>query len=422
MTREEYKARYCSDEDLRLPYSPRTYFDSLCHEFSCYPVENKLLDIGYLTWHGLDIKPIIKKIPEDYPHVSEDDVHYGVIYNMAAACGVNPVESGLMERGNTLDTDIDLMIEEIMRRYRFVAAPNGRHYMADSPRGMALHELRDMNGWVEAAGEIQPYLMYSEGNMVAYPGDAWLLRRHNLRIHEGESRSDTAFMSYVCPEPWYGNPLKARVIILGDMPRYDDFVCRVQNLVNSAYPQLVEAVQCSVRNWMALYGNWHSQFYTIDGMFTAHFSQQDGDEFSSMVFNTMDGYNSPLYRRWVMEFANLAERLSLPSQNVYDKFAVINSNPYYSTGGDPLAAGLLPSHYFLRQLVRYITNSDPTVLFVIPSAGLDKVWRRILDDVYTDLIAFGRVVVGEKNPRIPRLDPGVLGQEGFRRITEMVEA
>ncbi|MDE5750438.1 MAG: hypothetical protein K2H87_06685, partial [Duncaniella sp.] len=295
-----------------------------------------MLDIGYLTWHGFDIKPIIRQIPEDYPHVSEDDVHWGVISILAAACGVDTYKSEFMDRGNTLDTDIDMMIEEIMRRYRFVADPNGDHYMADSPRGMDRYELRNMNGWEKAADEIQPYLMYSDGNMVAYPGDAWLLRRHNLRVHERKSRSDTTFMSYVCPEPWYGSPLDASIIILGDMPRYDDFVCRVQNLVNSAYPQLVEAVQMRVRNWMRLSTGRSNDFYTIDGMFGDRFSQHDGNEFNSMVFNTMDGYNSTLYRRWVKEFISLAESLSIPCQKVYDKVAVLNSNPYNSTGCDPL--------------------------------------------------------------------------------------
>lgn len=43
---------------------------------------------------------------------------------------------------------------------------------------------------------------------------------------------------------------------------------------------------------------------------------------------------------------------------------------------------MLPSHYFLRQLVRYIYSNNPNVIFVIPSANIRETWRTILSDMY----------------------------------------
>ncbi|MDE7442588.1 MAG: hypothetical protein K2M65_00320, partial [Muribaculaceae bacterium] len=62
----------------------------------------------------------------------------------------------------------------------------------------------------------------------------------------------------------------------------------------------------------------------------------------------------------------------------------------------PLAAGMLPSHYFLRQLVRFIVNRNPGTQFILPSETLRPVWQTILGDVYTDLVTLDRLLVINK--------------------------
>lgn len=415
MTKEDYYNIYGRDGDLNLPRTYRTYFDSLCHEYSCYPVKQKMLDLGYVISHGFDIKSVILNIPEEYEHVSVDDVQTGVNAIRAAACHVNLYKSGLYDTGNSLEADIDLMIEEVMREYRLPLDGSNKHYMADNPHKIERYELHSMNGWNEACDMISPYEMFCDGNTVAFPDDNYLIRMHNLRMAEDYREFATIFPSFICPEPWYGNPLNARVIILGDMPEYDDFISRCQNLMLSHFPQLAESVQYNVRRWMQLTGKG---MYKNDKAFTSLpiNNAELNNELCTMVYNTMDAYNSQNYRHWVKEIRELAACEDCDSEDLLDNIAVINSNPYYAIGKDPLAAGLLPSHYFLRNLVRYITNKDGGVKFIIPSKELDKVWRIILADVYTDLRAFGRAIVCEKENSRLHIDARQLGSSAIMEI------
>ena len=115
----------------------------------------------------------------------------------------------------------------------------------------------------------------------------------------------------------------------------------------------------------------------------------------------MDAYNSPTYRYWLTEFREMANLLDIdPDYDFYEKVAVINANPYPSIGAEPLAAGILPSHYFLRQLIRFIINNNRQVKFILPSESLRHTWRTILGDVYTDLIAFGHLIVLDRGKSI----------------------
>ena len=401
-----YDVIYGSEEDLHLPHSARTYFDPICHEYQTYPMENKLLDIGYLTWHGYDIRQDIYTCFQKHEHVLVDDVMRGVKELAAAACRVNPYASGIMQRRNSLDTEIDLMLEDIMSRYRLPVDDEKTHYMAESGKEMRLGELLGMNGWRIARNEIEAYKMYNEDNAIYYPGDSWPVRRHNLEVYEQKQGvAQSVFYSYVCPEPWYGDPLKAKVIILGGVPLYDNFICRSQNIFNGHFPQLMEEVQITVRNWMKFGG------YEI---------YREAYSFGTYCVPNMDGYNSTAYRHWIHEITRLANYTDAVHQTFFDNIAVVNATPYYSNGDDPLAAGLLPSHYFLRQLIRFIAVNNSKVLFVIPSKELDRAWRKILADAYAIIRSIGQSIVIDKlNPELS-LSDYVIGSHNQMRIFDAI--
>ena len=164
---------------------------------------------------------------------------------------------------------------------------------------------------------------------------------------------------------------------------------RSANLLLRCVPQLAETVQEQVDGWLRLRNH---EFYT------SYYLECDEE-----MISPMEVYNSPTYRYWLTQFRELALSLDIDTEeDFYSKIAVINANPYPSMGTGPLAGGMLPSHYFLRQLVRYITNHDPEVRFIIPSEPLLSVWRAILGDVYTDLMAFNRTIILSKS-KYPRL-------------------
>lgn len=357
-----------------LYMTPRTYFDSGCDEYSRYPVERKLLDIGYVTWHGHDIMDDIRYILDNYSHVSERDIQRAVWTLLATVDNIPQENAYSLNRGNSLETDVRLLLNDLMRVYRLPAEEPEKAYLAkEGPRRIYFHELSAMNGWRKALKEErQPYQMYSYGHWIMFPGDGEIIRGYNLNQWGG-------YPSYVYPEPWYGCPTRAKLIILGNETRYDHYISLVANMILQRCPQRAEAVQLTVDDWLNLKPQpfYESEFYG------------PADE----LMSKMAPYNSPTYRFWVEQIRRFNELMYLPKDVLFKRVAVLNANPYPSINIGPLAAGLLPSHYFLRQLVRYITNHHPEVRFLMPSAKLRAVWSAILGDVFTDLEAFNRIWV-----------------------------
>lgn len=119
----------------------------------------------------------------------------------------------------------------------------------------------------------------------------------------------------------------------------------------------------------------------------------------------MDLYNSPTYRHWLDQFRRWASWFKIDDQTVMDNVAVINATAYLSIADEPLAAGLLPSHYFLLHLVNYIFINNPETIFVIPSERLYAVWQKILGDSMTSIMASNRVMILSKDNSRLNLSP-----------------
>ena len=369
---------------IKLNRSPRTYFDSGCHEYKTYPIEKKLLDLGYAIWNGYDIMKAIREILESHPYISEFDIQRSIWSLLCKIHNIDTAKILTFDRNNSLETDVQILTEDLMRIFRLPQGDRKMAYLGEDPRKISFYELDDMNGWKEAlANNSQAYSMYSNGNWIMFPGDGEIIRRFNLE----KATPQRAYPSYVYPEPWYGAPTHAKLIVLGNEARYDDFVSRIQNIFLRWHPQIAEEVQLRVDNWLNLRrADFYEPLY-----------QNDKDD----LYASMDAYNSPTYRHWLTEFREMAELLDIDTEyDFYEKVAVINANPYPSVGAEPLAAGILPSHYFLRQLIRFIINNNRQVKFILPSESLRHTWRIILGDVYTDLVAFGHLIVLDRGKSI----------------------
>ena len=61
----DYDRIYKAYGELGFPHAERTYFDHIGTEFSYNTIERKLLDIGYLLWHGYDVRADTQPSPEE---------------------------------------------------------------------------------------------------------------------------------------------------------------------------------------------------------------------------------------------------------------------------------------------------------------------------------------------------------------------
>lgn len=360
---------------VTLYRTPRTYFDHICTEYGKYPIRNKLLDIGYATWHGHDIMEDIRYILDNYPYISEDDIRFSIHSMLAELNHCKSINYYISRHKRSLETEVKTLINDLMKVYRLTSDNPRKDYLADNSSIIYFSELKLMNGWVDALRkDRQPYKMFSDGHWIMFPGDSEIICNFNLNL----GTENSGYISYVYPEPWYGNPTSAKIIILGNDVHYDDKISRIQNLVLSKMPSLCEAIQLTVDSWMELEGG---AFYDLGYI-----------GYKDERLRTHDLYNSPTYYFWLKKIYEFADYLFLPQKKVFDNIAVINANPYTSLNVKPLEPGLLPSHYFLRQLVRYVVNNDPKVLFILPCEQLRPIWKEVLGDVYDDITVNSRLL------------------------------
>ena len=246
--------------------------------------------------------------------------------------------------------------------------------------------------------------IYAENDIRLYPGDKALIQAYN----DKQTSYHSKIVTEIAPEPWYGNVLGAKVIILGDMPVYDDFICRSQSLTTDI--SFREEIGSIANHWRNLD---NLEFYQI------YYSKDNSHPHANNVCK-MDLYCSPTYRHWITNLKCLSEESNINQEEIFRKTAIINAFPYYyrTPGAKALDRGMLASHYLLRQVVRYIFLNNPDTRFVIPSKRLDKTWRVILGDLYAPLCALQRLKTSENANSSLSLKSKALGNDIYNHITE----
>lgn len=362
------------------------------------------MDLAYVITHGFDIKRAVRKILKNQAHVSESAVHQAILDLTAEANHVDNIGN----RRNSLDADIDILIEDLIRRYRLPLDNSIPHFLVDNFREVSEQTVYRCNGWELAAKNINQYQMYKDDDFVFFPGDEEILAMYH------QENTDDATIGQIfpvgpCPEPWYGNPLSAKIIILGDMPHSDDFIERCANIALSLEPRLMEQVQIMVRNWMSLSGI---------GMY-------DHTNFGETDLCVGDAYNSVTFRHWIKELRVLAEELKINPEVLLNQVCIINANAYYAVEGhDPLAAGILPSQFYLRVLVNYLINNKgyDRPLFIMPSIGIHKIWRKVLGYwIENELILCPDLILIEQTNAKLRLSASLLGKKNCNNILRQLK-
>lgn len=399
-----YKRLYGDFEDVDLPKTYRTYFDAHCSEYSDYPIEKKILDLGYVISHGFDIKKAIRKILNDNPYIDET----AIIQALSDLWAMISHNDGVtLPKSNTLEADIDIVVEDLMRSYRLPLQGNLPHYMVENFRDVSEMDVYYSNGWELVSENLAGYKIFDEDNLISYPGDWGLIRNYHERDFENEEIGQI-FPIGPCPEPWYGNPMTAKIIILGNMPEYDDFVVRCSNIVLSQEPGLAKEVKLLAKKWMVLNGD-------------SLFEEREFDDSGLLI---SEAYNSPSYRHWVEELRKLAIELEIEPQQLLDNVAVINANAYYSVGGsDPLVAGILPSQYYVRLLVNYLVNSkNDSPIFIIPSTGIHNVWKKILGYWIENDIILSKdiIIINQPNLKLS-LSLNLIGKRSGNAILDKIK-
>lgn len=404
-----YLNRYYSGDDLSLPHSPRTYFDSFASEYTDVDIQSKLLDIAFLHIHGgYDIREAIHKLLLTHSYISEDCVRQAVVSLIGATVGSDV--SWRMNDGQSLDTEISVLLYELRRRYILPLCDSSRqHLICHNDVELTRNDILDSNGWALMVKNQHSGKTYGADRDFCYPGDRPFIDRINKQRPE-----NSQICVNVYPEPWYGNPMTAKLIIIGEIPIYDDFIHRAANILLNNYPQLSEGVLLHLINTLSL---------NASTLYPRH-------RFWEPDVNYIDAYNSVGYRFWIKRLREFALTSNILIDTLMKNVAIINPFPYVVQGRPNFKFDFshndhtfLPSHHFLRRMLNYLhAHTDALLLFPHGLAN-DDYFRYVTDDIWSTTISnymmTDRLIRGRLSNKSNALTPRGLGVTSYRRLVSL---
>lgn len=390
MKPERYRNIYRTYGSLEPPYSTRTYFDSFSCEYSKVDINKKLVDLGYLHINGYNIREDIKKLISRRPDIGENTIRHAAAMMISE---LTHTKSGyLWMSDKSLEDILNLLQFELRRHIVIPFDDDTGAYIARTPSDS--FDLK-ANGWVTASWK--PYNIYHPENRVYFPGDKEYIDSYN-ETHSKQIR----IFDNVPAEPWYGNPLKAKIIIIGTPLTFCDETYINKNVqILGSDPRKSEEVEGFIRNTYQ-FGLW--------GITTL--SPERGSKL----------YNSNTYHHWCKQISQLANETNIPEDIIQYNTAVINPFPYIIEKGTRLPDYLiLPSHHFLRQMVRHIISVN-NPLFIIPKASTRyrTYWEYVMDDVWDTFWGTARIITGRLTNRDNKLTSDGFSRHNFQVLTDEV--
>ena len=362
-----YFDRYHRLSEPRFPCTDRVYFDWLAHEFHDISNRQKLLDIAYLLSHGYDVRADIHNTYESREHVSIDNVRTSIFILMAELWDTdeNRVEQLYWNKG--LDAIIDDFFSILLRYYHVPNDKNKPHYLKD-PQKMNEYELIENNPWSNVAKKYKGNtFLLSDSETFVCDEDRQMIKDFN----ESSTKDEYKYKLNLPVYPWYGNPLRAKVIVLSQNPAW-----------NEKQDEIV--LEMIAENHPALKG------------FTDHL--RDMLDFKCKGFlpsnepingkSPRDIANKHMSSYWLnrLRGAFVNDETGLSIEDILDRFAIIQFIGYSSKKFKSFKKeALLPSQSYTRELIEFILRHHPDTLFIVPrnvkrwEAFLGDLWRNFAD-------------------------------------------
>ena len=392
---------------VRLPRTIRAYF-GIGTESEALSIDEKLLELGYCLWQGLDLYSAVKSYLKGHSE-HEDDIRRGLAFAIEYIRS-NEIHQdrltyivltdGATIEGKqikiTLKQIVDLLSAELLVRYRpnqisqclwnykdIIAKYDGMELInkltsptpaTDIP--VSEQELKGANPWSSLYEYINPI------NDVFFDKDSnWLLKDDAYYIKEfnRKNRGDFEFITNIRPEPFTGNPLSSKVVVLSLNPGY---IYRVNDMLARVLPpQITEVIKYQLNAQL----NFRAKSFMCENTNTSW--NVTYREAQNMIGNWY----------WYDIFENFRKEAGLsaedsPEDVIYDNVSLIQYVGYFSKSYKALPAGVtLPSQRFTRLLVHFLALNKKDVLFVVSRS--EKEWQKLIgEEIWTLLEQENRLV------------------------------
>ena len=423
----------------KLPRSMRVYFDDFAHEYKSISNEQKLLELANSLWLGVDLHLELKDFLANHQQVSECDVKRCLInyigYLMTGSWAYCPYLGSSVK----LDDMVNLFVHELMLRYR--PAFDGKQSRVIISSGKSVDDLPSdflpvqtseldvpisedeifsANPWQVLHGDdMSNYSLVSADGGLFDTRNKWVLKMDEKIIdifnerHKGKSAE---IRLEVLPEPFSGNPLASKVIILSLNPGYVDHVNRLLALVLHGAPQTEKVVMAQKIRQL----NLKAEALFCDSNIS------DGNSAMQISDREIDSMYGDWYWFNILEsFRKEAGLRALAGHDdvIYSNVAVVQYLGYSSATYLDMPFGLiLPSQRFTVMMLRYIALYKKDVVFVVSRS--EKRWEKLIGcPVWNMLKAENRLVLRKRDVHGRAVRTQVFGKnsfadDGFKRIVD----
>lgn len=359
MNQENYPQYYLYGE-LDFPYAERAYFDHAGDEFKTNTIQKKLLDIGYMVFHNYDVRSMIHHTYSDHISVTEDNVRYTVCILLGELLHTDPVTLSLRYEQLSTNGLIDVFFSYLMRYYHL--DPNGKHFIK-SPEDMTEEEIKLLNPWKEVVEKyVGSEFLYSDTPNLVVESDKGFINAFNDKAKE-----EYQYHLNVPAYPWYGNPLKANVIVL---------------TLNPGYVERESVVARVIQNLHERYSEGYTEHLRRMLLFDCGSFLPENQGMKGMTYRDLANLHQSWYWEDRLTNAFVNNETGLTFEDVNSNFAVIQYIGYSSKKYSPFKKGLiLPSQYYTRQLIEYIINNKKTI-FIVPRNV--QMWKQFLGDIWDE--------------------------------------
>lgn len=392
MSRENYPQYYLYGE-LDFPYADRVYFDYIGTEFQYNSIQQKLLDIGYMLWHGYDVKAMIHRTYNAHQSVTEDNVRYTICILLGNLLQTEPIKLSLKYENLSTNRLIDVFFSYLISYYHM--KPTGDHFLK-SPQDLTESELKSLNPWLDVVEKYEgSKFLYSKANNLVCDSDKEIIEEFNKRIKQEEYE----YKLNVPPYPWYGNPLKANVIVLSLNPGYVDKESVIARVIQYIPERYAEGYTEHLRKML-----------TLD---CREFLPQELGA-KGMTYRDLANLHQSWYWEDRLTNAFVNDETGLNFDEINMNFAVIQYIGYSSKKYAPLKNGiLLPSQLYTRQLIEFILKNNAQAIFIV--ARNVKMWQHFLGSLWDE--NKNRFIVS-KDYLGQRYTKNILGEAAFAKVIE----
>lgn len=268
-------------------------------------------------------------------------------------------------------------------------------------------ELQENNPWRELAEDgVMPFDQALYSTYLFYK-----LGRDNeaISIYDNNVKSDfQRFNLHLMPQPWLGNPIRAKIIILNKYPVFRDYEQRVAGSFIQRWPQICEGLVLPMLDRLRLWG-----------MGLPYEGAKTGKNGEITYGDAAVLYDGGYWwkRLWSWRYPEKG----VDMEQILENTAIINYVPYYSADFAGLPKGNhLPSQYFTRDLIEYIEAKCPDTIFVVSRGATE--WRKWLGRIWDALEEDNRIIELPKTAALKQsLNPKVLGASAYSQIIELLK-